>query len=36
VKELGMPQTPVNDALREAVKWFRDNDYIRKDNEGIL
>jgi len=36
VKELGMPQTPVNDALREAVKWFRNNDYISKDNEGIL
>ncbi|MEA1886419.1 MAG: NAD-dependent epimerase/dehydratase family protein [Bacteroidota bacterium] len=32
VDELGMPQTPVSDALREAVKWFRDNDYIKKDN----
>lgn len=28
VDKLGMPQTPVDDAFEEAIKWFRDNSYI--------
>jgi dihydroflavonol-4-reductase len=28
VRELGLPQTPVNDALQRAVAWFRDNGYV--------
>ena len=28
VRELGLPQSPVEDALERAVKWFRDNGYI--------
>lgn len=28
IRELGMPQTPVSEALAEAVAWFRDNKYI--------
>jgi dihydroflavonol-4-reductase len=32
VNELGMPQTPISEALREAVKWFRDNNYIENGN----
>jgi dihydroflavonol-4-reductase len=31
VTELGMPQSPVEDALERAVSWFRDNGYIPKD-----
>lgn len=27
VQELGLPQTPVQEALREAVEWFRGNGY---------
>lgn len=27
VRELGLPQTPVEDALREAVAWFREQGY---------
>lgn len=27
VKELGLPQTPVRQALAEAVAWFRENNY---------
>jgi len=27
VRELGLPQTPVKDALRRAVEWFRENGY---------
>lgn len=27
VRELGLPQTPVKDALRRAVEWFRNNGY---------
>jgi dihydroflavonol-4-reductase len=29
VRELGLPQTPVEDALARAVAWFRDNGYVR-------
>ena len=29
VRELGLPQRPVEDALRAAVVWFRDNGYLR-------
>jgi len=28
ISELGMPQTPVNEALREAIAWFRDQKII--------
>ncbi|MBJ6800516.1 hopanoid-associated sugar epimerase [Geomonas propionica] len=27
--ELGLPQTPVEDALERAVKWFKDNGYVQ-------
>ncbi|HEX2924490.1 MAG TPA: hopanoid-associated sugar epimerase [Chloroflexota bacterium] len=30
VRELGMPQTPVEEALSRAVKWFRENGYARE------
>lgn len=29
VRELGLPQTPIETALRKAVKWFRENGYVR-------
>ncbi len=29
VRELGLPQSPVNDALRKAVDWFRANGYAK-------
>ncbi|MCR4392999.1 MAG: NAD-dependent epimerase/dehydratase family protein [Dehalococcoidales bacterium] len=29
VRELGMPQTPVEVAFKDAVKWFRENGYAR-------
>mgnify|MGYP001172387579 CR=1 FL=1 len=29
-RELALPQTPVEEALREAVGWFRDNGYVRR------
>ncbi len=28
VRELGLPQSPVREALRAAVDWFRENDYV--------
>lgn len=28
VRELGLPQTPVEVALEKAVRWFRDNQYV--------
>jgi dihydroflavonol-4-reductase len=28
VNELGMPQTPIETAVADASKWFRDNDYV--------
>ena len=29
VKELGLPQTPIEDALRDAVDWFRERAKVR-------
>jgi len=29
VKELGLPQTPVEDAFEKAIMWFRQNGYVR-------
>jgi dihydroflavonol-4-reductase len=29
VRELGLPQTPVEDALERAVRWFKENGYVR-------
>jgi dihydroflavonol-4-reductase len=28
VRELGLPQTPIEEALRRAVQWFRENGYV--------
>jgi dihydroflavonol-4-reductase len=28
IEQLGMPQTPVKQALRDAVSWFRDHAYV--------
>jgi dihydroflavonol-4-reductase len=34
VQELGLPQTPVEASFEKAVKWFRENGYVkRKKNE---
>ena len=30
VKELHLPQSPVEDALQRAVEWFRANSYVKK------
>ena len=29
VRELGLPQSPVEDALKRAVEWFRANGYVK-------
>ncbi|MFP4642022.1 MAG: hopanoid-associated sugar epimerase [Dehalococcoidia bacterium] len=29
IRELGMPQTPIEEALGKAANWFRDNGYVR-------
>jgi dihydroflavonol-4-reductase len=29
VRELGLPQTPIEEAIRKAVGWFRDHGYLR-------
>jgi dihydroflavonol-4-reductase len=28
IKELGIPQTPPEEALEKAVRWFRNHDYV--------
>lgn len=28
VRELGMPQTPIETAIREAIEWFREHGYL--------
>ena len=30
IRELGLPQTPIEEALSRAVSWFRQNEYIRR------
>jgi len=30
VRELGLPQRPVDYAMERAVEWFRSNGYARK------
>jgi len=30
VKELGLPQTPVEEALEKAVRWFVENGYVKR------
>ncbi|WP_039948191.1 NAD-dependent epimerase/dehydratase family protein [Leptospira fainei] len=32
VKELGLPQTPIDITIRKTIKWFRENGYTRNDN----
>ncbi len=34
VRELGLPQTSVEQALREAVVWYRANGYVRRGGRG--
>ena len=29
IRELGLPQTPVEDSIRDAVVWFAKNGYVR-------
>jgi len=31
VNELGLPQTPVKEALEKTVRWFRQNGYVRQN-----
>lgn len=35
VRELGLPQTPVEEALERAVRWFCDHGYVKKPVPGI-
>lgn len=30
IRELGLPQTPPREALRDAVQWFRENGYVKR------
>jgi dihydroflavonol-4-reductase len=30
VHELGLPQTPVEEALREAAEWFQEYGYVTR------
>ncbi|EPG74918.1 hopanoid-associated sugar epimerase [Leptospira fainei serovar Hurstbridge str. BUT 6] len=30
VRELGLPQTPVREAIRKALTWFRENGYLKR------
>ncbi len=34
VRELGLPQSPVEDALRRAVEWFKANGYVTDKEKG--
>ena len=28
IEELGLPQTPIETAVRDSVQWFRENNYV--------
>jgi dihydroflavonol-4-reductase len=30
VNELGLPQTPIDLAIRKSLEWFRENGYLRQ------
>jgi dihydroflavonol-4-reductase len=30
VRELGLPQSPIEQALERAVRWFTDNGYVKR------
>jgi dihydroflavonol-4-reductase len=30
VRELGLPQSPIEQALEAAVRWFTDNGYVKR------
>jgi dihydroflavonol-4-reductase len=30
INELGLPQTPVDMAIRKALNWFEENGYLRR------
>lgn len=32
VRELGLPQRSVREALRKAVHWFRENGYVKRQS----
>jgi dihydroflavonol-4-reductase len=34
VRELGLPQTPAETALRDAVAWFTDHGYATRKRHG--
>ena len=36
VRELGLPQSPVEGALEKAVKWFRDHGFVRGSSPPVL
>ena len=36
VRELGLPQTPVEDALSRAVRWFIDHGYVHAERRARL
>ena len=35
VRELGLPQTPVEEALERAVRWFCDHGYVKRPVPGV-
>jgi dihydroflavonol-4-reductase len=35
VRELGLPQTPVEEALERAVRWFCDHGYVKRPVPGL-
>ncbi len=36
IRTLGMPQTPIDSALQEAVDWFVQQGYVRPPGKGVL
>jgi dihydroflavonol-4-reductase len=35
IRELGMPQTPVEEAFEKAIRWFKENGYLRRKGASL-
>jgi dihydroflavonol-4-reductase len=36
IEELGLPQTPIQGSFEKAVKWFKDNGYVKRSRSSHL
>jgi dihydroflavonol-4-reductase len=35
LKDLGLPQTPPEEAFKDAIAWFRENNYVQRQDRNV-